>query len=58
MEDKKKRVIGRVLATELSDSELHEVAGGCSAEGGEGKGTTVVHHTGADHHDCHVESHD
>ena len=55
---KNRRILGRVLAAEISNSDLHKVTA-AMAEAEEGGGDTVlVHHTGTDHSDCHIDGHD
>jgi hypothetical protein len=62
---KNRRILGRVLATEISDSALHQVSGSneleeggdCPAESGTDD-TVIVHHTGTRHTDCHIDGHD
>lgn len=64
---KNRRILGRALATEISDSELHkacgaseeEEGGSCPAEseGGDYGLTALVHHTNY-HRDCHVDAWD
>lgn len=65
---KNRRILGRALATEISDQELHKACGSyaaeaeegsCPGEGGEefGGRTIIVHHT-AYHTDCHIDAYD
>ncbi|HEX9943019.1 MAG TPA: hypothetical protein VGG03_13455 [Thermoanaerobaculia bacterium] len=65
---KNRRILGRVLATEISDDDLHKVTGqmeegedggSCSLDGGADAygGTIIIHHT-CYHTDCHIEGYD
>lgn len=63
---KNRRIVGRALATEISDQDLHKACGSyeeegegsCPTESEEDFGRTIiVHHTNY-HRDCHIDGYD